>query len=521
MNHITHLHHEKNKTSSSSSAAPATASNGNNALVNGIINNESRVRLQNQNNSTSISSYSQAKTIQQQNRNSNFHAQTTNLPLLTNYNNSLHNSNFTTLPAASTTAVPPQPANMNLIQNVLLEKSPNPMPPQITMTGKDAQDLQNIMYDVSPIKKVGSAQAAENTAALALQNSTYKRSDDFHDIRKSEFFVSTAANLLGPALLIQGNLNNNGVPPNNNSAVAPPQNQQNIATYETETQQHPINMQNTVQYNEPPHNQQTTDFFNPATDHNNLNPENSSYNVHSSHSNNLSPHHINHSNNFSPKENPHAENNNSNYKKCENPHQTHSHHSHHKQFDSCESIAKLVGNKPDRLDSLLDQTYNNNNQVEGIESGLYQQQKSKKPRVFVNLTFDYRENILNVEIIESANLSMYYSNKEFEGKEFKNFVENGFEAPPSSYIKTYLLPDRSKSSKKKTKVQPKNANPNYHQTMKYKITQTELETRTLEVSAWQKDTFSRNYCIGVSLLPLDSRNWNGSSAQRWLYRKMK
>lgn len=50
----------------------------------------------------------------------------------------------------------------------------------------------------------------------------------------------------------------------------------------------------------------------------------------------------------------------------------------------------------------------------------------------------------------------------------------------------------------------------------YPITATELESRTLEVSAWHQDIVGRNYCIGVALLPLDTRHWNGKYMTQWL-----
>lgn len=103
-----------------------------------------------------------------------------------------------------------------------------------------------------------------------------------------------------------------------------------------------------------------------------------------------------------------------------------------------------------------------------------------------------------------------------ESSEDDEDYDPNLENPPNAYIKTYLLPDRSRKNKRKTKIRRNTKNPIYHETVKYKISQTELETRILEVSCWQQDSFGKNYCIGVSLLPLDSRSWDGTNIKRWL-----
>nr|XP_054753672.1 synaptotagmin-like protein 5 [Lytechinus pictus] len=71
------------------------------------------------------------------------------------------------------------------------------------------------------------------------------------------------------------------------------------------------------------------------------------------------------------------------------------------------------------------------------------------------------------------------------------------------YIKTYLLPDKSKNSKRKTRTKKGTINPNYSENLKYPISQSELETRTLSVAVWHYDRFGHNMFLGEVLLPLD------------------
>ncbi|XP_038059805.1 synaptotagmin-like protein 4 isoform X6 [Patiria miniata] len=72
------------------------------------------------------------------------------------------------------------------------------------------------------------------------------------------------------------------------------------------------------------------------------------------------------------------------------------------------------------------------------------------------------------------------------------------------YVKTYLLPDRTKASKRKTFVRKGTVNPQYEMTLRYHISQSELETRTLSVTVWNNDAFGRNDFLGEVLVNMDS-----------------
>ena len=116
---------------------------------------------------------------------------------------------------------------------------------------------------------------------------------------------------------------------------------------------------------------------------------------------------------------------------------------------------------------------------------------------------------------------------------------NGLSDP---YIKTYLLPDKSKHSKRKTSVKKKTLDPVYNETLKvgilgfqqlyshfsnipisyhfisdsnsyvfnmqYKVPLSDVTSHTLWLSVWDWDRFGRNQFLGEVRLPLSSADLN-------------
>lgn len=79
-----------------------------------------------------------------------------------------------------------------------------------------------------------------------------------------------------------------------------------------------------------------------------------------------------------------------------------------------------------------------------------------------------------------------------------------------AYVKSYLLPDKSRNSKRKTKIRT-GTNPEFNETLKYTISHTQLETRTLQLSVWHYDRFGRNSFLGEVEIPFDSWNFENPS----------
>lgn len=88
--------------------------------------------------------------------------------------------------------------------------------------------------------------------------------------------------------------------------------------------------------------------------------------------------------------------------------------------------------------------------------------------------------------------------------------------PPHCYIKTYLLPDRSKTAKRKTKTKKKNSNPVYNEIFQYKASEREeLASMTLWLTAWDSRQLGHNMFLGEVRVQLSSVNLNNSEPVWW------
>ncbi|XP_064381084.1 synaptotagmin-like protein 1 isoform X2 [Dromaius novaehollandiae] len=75
------------------------------------------------------------------------------------------------------------------------------------------------------------------------------------------------------------------------------------------------------------------------------------------------------------------------------------------------------------------------------------------------------------------------------------------------YIKTYLLPDKSNRSKRKTTVRKRSLDPVFNETLKYKLEKTDLQGRTLNLSVWHHDSLGRNLFLGEVEIALGAWDW--------------
>ncbi|XP_060640386.2 synaptotagmin-like protein 1 [Anolis sagrei] len=81
------------------------------------------------------------------------------------------------------------------------------------------------------------------------------------------------------------------------------------------------------------------------------------------------------------------------------------------------------------------------------------------------------------------------------------------------YVKTYLLPDKSNHSKRKTAVKKRTLDPIFNETLKYKIEKAELQSRILNVSVWHNDALGRNLFMGEVELALNAWDWTNTGPQ--------
>ncbi|XP_022083711.1 phosphatidylinositol 4-phosphate 3-kinase C2 domain-containing subunit beta-like isoform X2 [Acanthaster planci] len=75
---------------------------------------------------------------------------------------------------------------------------------------------------------------------------------------------------------------------------------------------------------------------------------------------------------------------------------------------------------------------------------------------------------------------------------------------PDPYIKTYLLPDPHKQTKRKTRIQKKTSNPTYNEMLVYYIPWSEVLKRTIRLTAWDSDYLKENNFLGGIDIPIAS-----------------
>nr|XP_051683426.1 synaptotagmin-like protein 4 isoform X1 [Oryctolagus cuniculus]XP_051683427.1 synaptotagmin-like protein 4 isoform X1 [Oryctolagus cuniculus] len=72
------------------------------------------------------------------------------------------------------------------------------------------------------------------------------------------------------------------------------------------------------------------------------------------------------------------------------------------------------------------------------------------------------------------------------------------------YVKTYLLPDKSRQGKRKTSIKRDTVNPLYDELLRYEIPESLLAQRTLQFSVWHHGRFGRNTFLGEAEVQMDS-----------------
>ncbi|XP_030073929.1 synaptotagmin-like protein 1 isoform X2 [Microcaecilia unicolor] len=106
-----------------------------------------------------------------------------------------------------------------------------------------------------------------------------------------------------------------------------------------------------------------------------------------------------------------------------------------------------------------------------------------------SLQYDTRKKELQVVIIQCRDLA--------EAKKQRS----------DPYVKTYLLPDKSSQSKRKTAVKKRCLDPLFNETLKYKIDKTDLQSRFLNLSVWHHDSLGRNLFLGEVEIGLSTWDW--------------
>ncbi|XP_029463260.1 synaptotagmin-like protein 4 [Rhinatrema bivittatum] len=117
--------------------------------------------------------------------------------------------------------------------------------------------------------------------------------------------------------------------------------------------------------------------------------------------------------------------------------------------------------------------------------------------IIFTLKYDHRMQVLSIHIKECRNLAY--------GDDAKR--------RSNPYVKSYLLPDKSRQGKRKTTIKRNTVNPLYNEVLKYGIVESLLVMRTLQLSVWHYDRFGRNTFLGEVELPLDAWNFDSQSEE--------
>ncbi|KAF4801263.1 synaptotagmin like 3 [Turdus rufiventris] len=81
------------------------------------------------------------------------------------------------------------------------------------------------------------------------------------------------------------------------------------------------------------------------------------------------------------------------------------------------------------------------------------------------------------------------------------------------YVKVYLLPDKSPQSKRKTAVKKSTVDPEFDETLKYKIEYSQLRSRQLQISVWHAGALKYRVFLGEVVIPLAAWNFEEDSMQ--------
>ncbi|XP_038144578.1 synaptotagmin-like protein 1 isoform X1 [Cyprinodon tularosa] len=113
-------------------------------------------------------------------------------------------------------------------------------------------------------------------------------------------------------------------------------------------------------------------------------------------------------------------------------------------------------------------------------------------RIQYSLVYDNRKEELQVRVYRCEDIASARKNRS------------------DPYVKSYLLPDKSNHSKKKTSVKKKTLNPVYDQTLRYKLCNRELSSRTLNLSVWHAEPLGRNIFLGEVEVALGLWDWTST-----------
>ncbi|XP_030354833.1 synaptotagmin-like protein 3 isoform X1 [Strigops habroptila] len=89
------------------------------------------------------------------------------------------------------------------------------------------------------------------------------------------------------------------------------------------------------------------------------------------------------------------------------------------------------------------------------------------------------------------------------------------------YVKVYLLPDKSPRGKRKTTVKKRTVDPEFDETLKYKIEYSQLGSRQLQISVWHAGALKYRVFLGEVVIPLAAWDFQEDSMQLFSWYQLK
>ncbi len=117
---------------------------------------------------------------------------------------------------------------------------------------------------------------------------------------------------------------------------------------------------------------------------------------------------------------------------------------------------------------------------------------------FSEILFKLEQGMPKNRVGGEIKLSYQYRNGSFDilVMHARSLVSRTVQGLADPYVKSYLLPDPKKLTKRKTRVAKRNLNPTFNQTLKYEIPLEDLQQKVLQVTVWDYDAVRVNEYLG-------------------------
>jgi len=86
---------------------------------------------------------------------------------------------------------------------------------------------------------------------------------------------------------------------------------------------------------------------------------------------------------------------------------------------------------------------------------------------------------------------------------------------PNTYVKSYLIPDKQKITKRKTKIIKRNCFPSFMESLEYRMPIQIIRLKTLQITVWSSDSLQENEFLGGVNIPLMEQDLETEEIMKW------